>query len=182
MHGRGFQPSQSFILAVAAIIRVLVIEADLTNEFDRDVVIKDITEPDIKEIGRIVNHDDLSDAYFGGSFPVKGTIFARNRRLFVPLTVQSKSTRKWVLFLVDTASPRTFLRADTYNALGITDGLLDKKRVTINSAVTLNVRPARPQFGSVNLLGQDFMRAAQIYLTVNYKTGEVGLKTAPSSR
>lgn len=138
-----------------------------------DVLITDIQESDILQIGLELEHDNLADATEDAAFPVNGTFYGENLRLFVALTVKKKNKLRWVLFLLDTGSPHTFLRTDTYDALGFTT-IPRSTQVAING-VDVAVAPSHDHFHNINLLGQNFMKAAQLCLSVNYVTGGVVL-------
>lgn len=49
-----------------------------------DTLITDITDSDIMEIGNELQHSNLSDAVADGTFPVEGTFYGSNLRLFGP--------------------------------------------------------------------------------------------------
>ena len=142
-----------------------------------DVLITDIHESDMVDIGSVLGHTNLADALLDGGgeqFPVLGTIYGRNRRLFVPLTVAKLGKCAWCLFLIDTGSPYTYLCQDTLAALGYKESVPNLVSVKING-MNCEVAPSHGHFGNVNLLGQDFMHDARCKLYVDYSERSVRL-------
>ena len=140
-----------------------------------DVLLTDIQEKDITHVGIDLEHTNLSNADEDGKFPVLGTFYGENHRLFVALTVKKRSLRIWVLFLLDIGSPHTFLCADTLESLGYIEHVPPSTQVEING-VTVPVSPSHGHFTNINLLGQNYMKAAQLQLCVDYLQGTVVLK------
>ena len=142
-----------------------------------DILISDISEEDITQLGEELQTFNLSDAVTEGTFPIAGTFYGENLRLFVPLTVKKRKACKWVLFLLDTGSPYTFLRTDTYRELGFQEFVPSTTQVSING-VSISVSPSHGNFENINLLGQNFLKAANVNLAINYKAGTVALQLA----
>ena len=142
-----------------------------------DILISDIGEEDLMLLSKELEVANLSDAVAEGTFPVSGTFYGDYLRIFVPLTVTKRRTCRWVLFLLDTGSPYTFLRADTFDALGFTESVPKSAQVSING-VNMSVSPSHGHFENINLLGQNFLKAANLDLAVSYKRGTVTLQPA----
>ena len=140
-----------------------------------DILISDINESDIMLIGNELEYSNLSESVADADFPVTGTFYGDNLRIFVPLTVRKKNKCVWVLFLLDTGSPHTFLMPDTYDLLGFQGSIPNVTQVSING-ISLAVSPSHGHFHNINLLGQNFMKAAQIDLNLDYSKGRVVLK------
>jgi len=139
-----------------------------THSFD--VLITDIKEDDLSTIGTELGVERLSAAPGDGPFPVVGTIFGANHRVFVPLTVRHARGRGHavnVLFLLDMGAPTTFLRRDTLSAVGYSDSVPSTANVYIQG-VKVAVAVSHGHFANVDLLGQDFMVRMAAKLTVDY--------------
>lgn len=145
------------------------------SEFD--VLITDITDTDYESLAVETGVRRLSTSDTEGSFPVNGVLYGRNFRVFIPLVVSKRRSKLNILFFVDTGSPITFLRPDTFAALGFTEAVPAETIVSING-VNLTVSVSHAHFYNVDLIGQDFFRAASAVLTVNYKALEVRIDRA----
>ena len=145
-----------------------------TNPKEYEVLVKDINESDFKLIGDEFGVHRLQTTDSAGTFPVGGVIYGSSHRIFVPLIVRKRNnvTSVLVIFLVDTASPSTYLREDTLIALGFSESSPSETLVKIND-VGLTVFPSRGNFINVDLLGQDFFISVGALLTVNYMTKDV---------
>lgn len=133
-----------------------------------DVLMTDIKEEDFSTIGMDLGVERLSLALSDGPFPVAGTIFGANHRIFVPLTVRhTRGCAVNVLFLLDTGAPTSFLRRDTLAALGYTDTVPSTANVYIQG-VKVAVGVSHGHFANVDLLGQDVMIRMGAKLMVDY--------------
>jgi hypothetical protein len=150
-----------------------------------DVVITDIQSADMDHIGIELGHANLArvqgEEDGDGRFPVLGTFYGNNLRLFVALTVRKQlkgsSGSVWVVFLLDTGSPFTFLGRDTMDAMGFGENVPKTAQVSVHG-VSLPVSLSHGHFENINVLGQNFMKAAQLNLRVDYLSGEVTLAKA----
>ena len=91
-----------------------------------------------------------------------------------PWSVERRGKRIWVLFLFDTGSPHTFLRKETWKALGYS-GQVDiptSVNVDINGIPTA-VSMSRGHFENVDLLGQNYLDKAGLRVEIDYKTRDV---------
>ena len=88
-------------------------------------------------------------------------------RIFFGLVVTTKKASVNVLFLMDTGSPSTYLRQDTLEALGFSESIPSNANVKIHGT-TVQVYHSRGHFENVNLLGQDYLRVAQLRALLNY--------------
>lgn len=133
-----------------------------------DVLITDIDDDDLKAIGvelGVVRHDAASSA---PTFPVRGIMYGANSRLFVCLTVKKRDRAVNVLFLVDTGSPSSYLRRDTFEALGYTESIPKEANVELHG-FPMPVSLSHAHFYNVDLLGQSFFRTARARLEVDYE-------------
>lgn len=130
-------------------------------------------------VGEQLEHANLSASVEDADFPIYGTFYGNYLRIFVALTVRKKTSKidkcVWVLFLLDTGSPYTYLMPDTYEQIGFSDAIPAITQVSING-VSLSVSPSHGHFHNINLLGQNFMKAAQLDVQLDYVRGRVILK------
>ena len=91
------------------------------DEFD--VVINDIRNEDVANIGAMLEVQDLSDATGPGAFPTRGIMYGSGLRIFVPLVVKTKELAVNISFLMDTGSPSIYLREETLEALGYKENI-----------------------------------------------------------
>mmetsp|Transcript_27107 Transcript_27107/g.44221 ORF Transcript_27107/g.44221 Transcript_27107/m.44221 type:complete len:255 (+) Transcript_27107:87-851(+) len=137
-----------------------------------------------------VQHDDLRDlsVMFGlpflgktatGTFPVEGVVHGPYHRLMLPLSCQwirkvgeiSKQKVLSVMFLLDTGSPYTYLASETIEALTSSrDGIPGFIVTSIQGQPPTRcfLSPLASHFSDVNVLGSDFLDAANINLSVSY--------------
>jgi hypothetical protein len=132
-----------------------------------DVMITDIFPSDIDAIGRELGVIQLSPHSGEFTFPVNGVMYGQNLRIFAPFVVRKKEVVITVFFLYDTGSPQTFLRRETFEALGFTDSIPSSAMVKIHG-ITLTVCLSQAHFSNVDVLGQDFCSAARLNVTSNY--------------
>lgn len=134
---------------------------------DYDVVLNDIVDEDFVAIGGELQAQLLSVATADGSLPANGILYGPNKRIFVALTVRKREKCVNVLFLLDTGSATTFLRQDTFEALGYAEGIPKETNVLVQG-VTMPVSVSHAHFHNVDLLGQDFLSARRGKLVVDY--------------
>uniref|UniRef100_A0A915DUM7 Uncharacterized protein n=1 Tax=Ditylenchus dipsaci TaxID=166011 RepID=A0A915DUM7_9BILA len=86
-----------------------------------DVMLTDVSEAGIEAIESLFQERNLRDGKFPETaFPAEGIIFGPNKRLIIDLVcqhVKHKLVPKHVFFVVDTASPVTFLSRKSIEAL-----------------------------------------------------------------
>jgi hypothetical protein len=136
------------------------------------VVVDDVSEQDLEEIGRVLEHVRLSPTD-GFTFPINGIMFGHGMRMFCAASVQIKRGNGPMLvvnFLVELGCPHTFLRSDTFAALF--PGEEPPRRaaqVTINGAAGgVIARLSHGTFENVDILGQNFFIQARAVITINY--------------
>lgn len=150
---------------------------------DFDVVVTDVKEADFLSIGAELGVMRLSQSNRNVSFdsPVRGIVFGSCQRLFVPLSVQKQNLAINVLFMFDTGSPQTYLRRDTFEALGYTESIPGEAIVTIQGR-KITVFLSTAHFENVDLLGQDFMSLLGITVTIDYLNASVVLDARLTSK
>lgn len=123
-----------------------------------DVLITDISEADFQLIGQEMGIVRLSKTapFHPTSYPIYGIMYGPTLRVFIPLVVTKKTISVHVCFLFDTGSPNTYLREDTFQALGYMESTPSSTMVSING-VGLTVYLSRGHFENVDLIGQDCM-------------------------
>ena len=121
-----------------------------------DVFITDIDEKDLSAISDELDVQQLGTAENVGQIDsITGIFYGENFRLFIPMVVERRGKRIWVLFLFDTGSPHTFLRKETWKALGYS-GQVDipaSVNVGINDIPTAVSMSKGDTLENVDLLG-----------------------------
>jgi len=140
-----------------------------------DVFITDVDEADFASIGDELGVVRLSNADPPGNFfPIEGIVYGSYRRVFVPLVVKKKNLMINLTFLLDTGSPCTYLREDSFAHLGYGKASPLHANVEING-IGLTVHLSHGHFSKVDLLGQDFLNSMK--LQINYMTRKVFIET-----
>ncbi len=144
-----------------------------------DVVTTDISEADLARLGpEHFGCERLARASSDAGFPARGVIWGASHRIFVPLTVRhSDGEPVRVLFLLDTASPHTFLRADTLRALGLVASPSTSPNVFINGT-KVSVSMSHSRFANVDLVGADFLVRVSATVQIDYAALEVIVESA----
>ncbi len=139
-----------------------------------DVIISDISSDDHINIGRDIGFVALAETIRAPTFPIQGLLYCDASRVFVPLVVSARLRTINVNFLLETGSPRTYLREETFIALGLP---LHSSRATVTvHGVNIQVQKSTEQFHSVDLLGQDLLSVLGAVLEINYGTRDVLLR------
>lgn len=132
-----------------------------------DVLIGDITPQDKCIIGDELGTVALEATEADVAFPIEGILYGAGSRIFIPLIVSKRGVSINVHFLFDTGSPCTYLRSETFAALGYGENIPSDTNVIIHgTAVTAYL--AHGQFENVDLLGQDYMVAIRGVVTLDY--------------
>ncbi len=126
----------------------------------------DITNDDLENIGTTLGYQPLSETTREPSLPVLGTLFGRNSRVFIPMVLSWRSKSINVNFLLDTASPNTYLREETFVALGF--GNTPKSTTVIVHGINHIVHPSTPNFKNVDILGQDYLQTIAVQVEITY--------------
>jgi hypothetical protein len=141
-----------------------------------DVSVTDIASSDLITIGRELNSAALSETTDNPHFPVRGILYGQGLRLFVPLIVRKNTKSIRVNFLFDTASPSTYLRKETFEALEFTDSTARGANVSIHGTQR-TVYLSSNHFENVDLLGQNFMSAIRGVVCIDYSAAEIHIDT-----
>lgn len=152
--------------------RVMPIDADVNQYIPAsafEILLSDIHDSDVVAIESELGVSNMSHAENELSFPVYGLIYGPNLRLFIALTVKKRDVCKNVIFLIDTGSPYTFLAKETFNCIGFEENIPNATNVSVNG-IGISVAPSHGHFANINLLGQNYMQAAGIQFSVNYKS------------
>eukprot|EP01088_Endostelium_zonatum_P009811 TRINITY_DN23126_c0_g1_i1.p1 TRINITY_DN23126_c0_g1~~TRINITY_DN23126_c0_g1_i1.p1 ORF type:complete len:164 (+),score=6.10 TRINITY_DN23126_c0_g1_i1:41-532(+) len=138
---------------------------------DFDVWLSDVSSGDL--------HRKISLQLFGR----EGVYLSRTSEGNPPL-IQEEI--RWIIFILDTSSPFTYMSAECFKAFGITEQLLNvnpSARFLINKqALNINLSPKKSHFGDVNVLGQDLLRAFNATLNVNYETSLATIDFQPQQQ
>lgn len=140
-----------------------------------DVLILDITPADLTAIGDELGSIALSEATATPTFPVQGILFGIGQRMFVSLIVSKRRKSINVNFFYDTGSPNTYLRRETFAALGYEENIPTEMNVVIHGTA-LTVYLSSNHFENVDLLGQDFFTAIRGLVTIDYPLKLVQIK------
>ena len=132
-----------------------------------DVLITDITDGEMLKIGEILGVANLSPVCDPPLFPIDGIMYGQNVRIFVPLVVKVRQTSIHVNFLFDTASPVSYLRAETFENLGFRESIPSEVVASIHG-FSVPVHLSHGHFENVNILGQDYLRRVGIIATLDY--------------
>ena len=160
------------LISLLELNRVMPIDADVNRYIPAsafEIILSDIHDSDIYAIQSELGVSNMSHAENELSFPVHGLIYGTNLRLCVALSVKKRDVCKNVIFLIDTGSPYTFLAIDTLACIGFDENIPNATNVSVNG-VSISVSPSHGHFANINLLGQNYMQAAGIQFSVNYKS------------
>lgn len=128
-------------------------------------VVDAVYEAAARELGVQRYGQDLTQTT--SAFERRGVIVGVNKRVFVPLPVCTKGeTPLNVIFVVDTASPMTFLQEATLRALGVNSS--GPEHVVEICGTLFTVYLSRGRFAHVDVLGQDFLTHARATLAIDY--------------
>lgn len=122
----------------------------------------DATEIDDEYVRDVSNRlDELTStgATASPTYPIRGQLFSVRKRVFFPMTVSKGDKSVSIPMLFDAGSPYTFLRKETFQALGITRDVAPNfgETVRIHTHGDMMVFPSHGRFEKVDLLGQDFL-------------------------
>lgn len=155
-----------------------------------EIMLQDVTDEELHtSVAEVLGLDYLSAAAppqpTDGMIKYAGVLYGQYCRPIVSMPVQVRSTCLNVFFLVDTGSPFTFLSSKALHALGFTEHVPDRARVTLGgySKFYVQLSPLEKHFKDINVLGADFLERADAELNVKYKEGfkELTLAYAESS-
>jgi len=132
-------------------------------------------------VSRVLGCQYLSPSAEPAFWPVRGKIYEVNKRSMITLPVSLGSTIVNVHFLFDNGAPSTYIVGTVLEALGIQDWQLSDKRPRVNG-VKIDLKSSESQwwdkeadmfrdlhFKGINLLGMDFLYAAQATFILNGK-------------
>ncbi|RIA98808.1 hypothetical protein C1645_843958 [Glomus cerebriforme] len=153
-----------------------------------DDLISDVESKDLhEEISETLHKKYLSDSA-NESDEVEGILFGNFQRLISSMTLEIRGHIKYIHFIVDTGSPRTYVCKEvlkSYSQLFFADlkGLIP---VRLNKR-QISVKVSKDHFSDLNILGTDFLSThrAQLfidfdqrYFTIKFKTSQT--QVAPS--
>lgn len=146
---------------------------------DYDVLIRDIKDETLhslisRECG-IDYHSKVPEAEANNVVQSgDGYLRGSGNRPIVLFAVSHKGDARWVYFLLDTGAPITYLSIQTANLFGMNEA--NPSSVTIGGHIhSVSVSPENSQFRDINLLGGDFLKTHNVYLTVDYPQNRVKL-------
>ncbi len=147
-----------------------------------DTLVSDVKPEDLPtKVSRVLGCQYLSPSAEPAFWPVCGKIYEVNKRSMITLPVSLGSTTVNVHFLFGTGAPSTYIAGTVLEALGIQDWQLSDKRPRVNG-VKIDLKSSESQwwdketdmfrdlhFKGINLLGMDFLYAAQATFILNGK-------------
>lgn len=136
-------------------------DLDTIQPQDYDVLITDIDEGKLKsEIAEDLGVDYLGKATRGQASIkaeyIDGLLCGRRRRPVLPCVVQYGDKAAWVIFVVDTSAPATYLSPYACDALGLRKGGPTSALIA-GYKHTIQPSPSKSHFANINLLGSDFL-------------------------
>ena len=147
------------------------LDPELPNKYD--ILLTDLKEKDLYEIGKQLKLEYLADNQAPMQETLHGIIWGINDRVIVPMVMQLKGKMKNVLFLVDTGSPKTFVSVKVFAAFQCGE-VFQKATVGLNGfKLLVNIPDSESHYTDVNLLGADFLRSVSAVLHVDYGKGQV---------
>jgi len=155
--------------------------ATITIQGHNDMLLIDVNANDLhEEISKRLEIKYLSDSLPIHASDVRGTVFGRNSRIFLSMTLEMQEKVKNIHFLLDTGSPLTFLSQEVLNSFGVETP--DRPlRVRINNHLTTaSLSPATSHYPDINILGTGYLVDIDAELTVNFKRNNVSLTFNPS--
>lgn len=154
-------------------------EVRFAHRHPTDVMISDIHDSDIQDIGEFLGKPNLAVATIEHLPSVKGILYGWQHRVFVSLPVKKGNKVLDVLFLYDTGSQGCHLRSDTFAALGYAENVPKSAAVHINGFY-IQASLSVAHYANVNVLGQEFMRGNFAKVHLDFDTLEAtieGLRT-----
>jgi len=142
---------------------------------DFDVLLKDMTESDLHQMGQLEGVGYLNVSSAKPSFPAEGLIMGAHRRFMVNLLVRRRSGSDYrnVIFMVDTGSPYTFLSAAAMSAMMV-DGpgknvpVMMRLEIHGDQSIVCYLSPPDKHFAEINLLGTDFLETKRVQLDIDW--------------
>lgn len=132
-------------------------------------------EVDLSFICKRLGGDALQPTINQPAFPVNGMILhSVCQRAVVCLIVEKGENKIWVPFVVNNGSPYTYLRVDSFVALGFKSFIPDESTITIHGVASMSVLVS-PTSGklSVNSIGQEFFRFSSLIFLEDVAKGTV---------
>ncbi|KAI3644706.1 hypothetical protein MP228_010870 [Amoeboaphelidium protococcarum] len=142
----------------------------------QDMLLTDITAEELLSIAKRLGVDYLGPAAeFPCCFPTSGKIHGNNKRLMVSLTCRREENNSKpinVIFLINTASPNTFLCEKAMEALVGKPGCNIDPTIDVmictKKVIVCHLSPHDKHFPDVNVLGMDFLSDNMRSLSIDY--------------
>jgi len=139
------------------------------SRYNYDVLLSDINHRILlNEISNELKYNYL-DNFHQVNKELIGVIYGINYRLMFGCSVKIKNISKFIIFLIDTGSPQTYICEFALNSYGF-DIIPDTLNCFIND-VKFNIKlsPRSGHFNDVNLIGGDFLKYIDAKLNVDYE-------------
>jgi hypothetical protein len=132
-----------------------------------DVLITDVKESDLQDIGAVLDKPNLSTAVRDHYTSVTGIMYGWQNRIFISLPVRKLDVVLDVLFLFDTGSQGIHLCHNTFAALGYKENVPSTGAFYVNGFLS-QASLSRDHYQDVNILGQEYMRECRATLHLDY--------------
>ena len=146
-----------------------------------DVLLTDVHSRELRyDISNKLNKLYLSDVVDNEDFNTglsQGILWGPNVRIFVTMAVRVGALSKYVHFLVDTGSPRTYICQEVFTSFRkMISNPKNPVSLHINgNPLSVLQSPERSHFEDVNILGTDYMKTFNCLLNVDFSNDTVSL-------
>ena len=146
---------------------VFLMDSYLPNNLD--IMLTDVHEKDLHSaIAKKLKITYLGEADRKSEKELNGILWGMYDRVMVPIIMEFKGKRKYVFFLVDTGSPKTFVSEHVFRSFG--QEAEDKTSIFLNGhEIVVFLSPLDSHFADVNVLGADFLRLIKATIVVSYE-------------
>jgi hypothetical protein len=159
------------------VLQIIIVDAIGYIKPDlQDFLLTDLGANELRSIAQMMEVDYLGPASFPGSFPAEGRIQGLNKRLMISLVCRRQSQKEGpalnIIFIINTASPYTYLCEEAMEALiGNKDSTVPKLLMVFihsNRVVEARLSPKDSHFADVNVLGMDFLASNKVFPIPNW--------------
>lgn len=153
-------------------------EQYMPTEFD--VLLNDVHSKDLHhDISTRLRKLYLQDIDNDNIDNTEGIIWGPNNRIFVAMVVRMGKKKKYVHFIVDTGSPRTYISHEVFTSFS-------RMHPNPNNLVSVHINgkplsvlqsPKESHFEDINIIGTDYMKTFNCILNIDFAKDAVTLVT-----